>query len=166
MAARSGKEPPNAVQLNQLMCERVRKELRCQKLHTEYGVNPLQRGEAVRPAPRSHKTGAEAPRAGHGWRRAAGRREGAGGSRAPTVARGADGGGASGRVFFYPVNPPAHSETARRHSANLPSLDGAFVSVSRTWNPQIPSKQHRAKTGQRAPTLHHVSSAPGLISTC
>lgn len=59
MAARSEREPPDAVQLNQLMCERVRKELRCQKLHTEYGVNPLQRGEAARPAPRSHRPGAK-----------------------------------------------------------------------------------------------------------
>ncbi|XP_030350781.1 protein FAM183A isoform X3 [Strigops habroptila] len=43
MAARSAKEPLDPVRLNQLLCERVRKELKCQRLHTEYGVNPLQR---------------------------------------------------------------------------------------------------------------------------
>ncbi|KAK2543322.1 Fam183a isoform B [Columba livia] len=61
MAARSGKEPPNAVQLNQLMCERVRKELRCQKLHTEYGVNPLQRVHAIAKKPMSWHDNIEEP---------------------------------------------------------------------------------------------------------
>lgn len=47
MAARGReKEPPDLVHQNQIFCETVRKELRCQKLHTEYGVNPLKRGEA------------------------------------------------------------------------------------------------------------------------
>lgn len=50
MAARGGeKEPPDAVHLNRLLCERVRKELRCQRLHTEHSINPLRRGE--RPPP-------------------------------------------------------------------------------------------------------------------
>ncbi|XP_065698579.1 cilia- and flagella-associated protein 144 [Patagioenas fasciata] len=61
MAARSGKEPPNAVQLNQLMCERVRKELRCQKLHTEYGVNPLQRVHTIAKKPMSWHDNIEEP---------------------------------------------------------------------------------------------------------
>uniref|UniRef100_A0A674JF40 Uncharacterized protein n=1 Tax=Terrapene triunguis TaxID=2587831 RepID=A0A674JF40_9SAUR len=44
MAARGReKEPPDLVHQNQIFCETVRKELRCQKLHTEYGVNPLKR---------------------------------------------------------------------------------------------------------------------------
>ncbi|XP_008489033.1 protein FAM183A [Calypte anna] len=43
MAARRGeKEPLDAVQLNQLQTERVRKELKSQRLHTEFSVNPLQ----------------------------------------------------------------------------------------------------------------------------
>uniref|UniRef100_A0A669PDE5 Uncharacterized protein n=1 Tax=Phasianus colchicus TaxID=9054 RepID=A0A669PDE5_PHACC len=41
MAARGGeKEPPDAVHLNRLLCERVRKELRCQRLHTEHTLRP------------------------------------------------------------------------------------------------------------------------------
>lgn len=49
MAARgAGKEPPDPVRQNQLLCERVRKELQHQRLHTEFGVNPLHRGEAAR----------------------------------------------------------------------------------------------------------------------
>lgn len=48
MAARSGEtEPPDPVRQNQLLCERVRKELQHQRLHTEFGVNPLHRGEAA-----------------------------------------------------------------------------------------------------------------------
>jgi len=46
MAARGGKkEPPDAVHLNRLLYERVRKELRCQRLHTEHSINPLRPGE-------------------------------------------------------------------------------------------------------------------------
>ncbi|XP_009952039.1 PREDICTED: LOW QUALITY PROTEIN: protein FAM183A [Leptosomus discolor] len=42
MAARSAeKEPPEPVQQNGLLCERVRKELQCQQLHTQCAVNPL-----------------------------------------------------------------------------------------------------------------------------
>lgn len=46
MAARGGKkEPPDAVHLNRLLYERMRKELRCQRLHTEHSINPLRPGE-------------------------------------------------------------------------------------------------------------------------
>lgn len=63
MAARSEKKQPlDQVRQNQLLCERVRKELQCQRLHTQYSVNPLHRGEA---APRSQGTGAEASGARH-----------------------------------------------------------------------------------------------------
>lgn len=56
MAARSGeKEPPDPVRQNQLLCERVRKELQCQRLHTQYGLNPLHRGEAARGRLRGHR---------------------------------------------------------------------------------------------------------------
>ncbi|KAJ7410105.1 protein FAM183A isoform 2 [Willisornis vidua] len=42
MAARGGgREKPDAVQENRLLCERVQKELRHQRLNTEYTVNPL-----------------------------------------------------------------------------------------------------------------------------
>uniref|UniRef100_A0A8D0EZG2 Uncharacterized protein n=1 Tax=Strix occidentalis caurina TaxID=311401 RepID=A0A8D0EZG2_STROC len=48
MAARSTeREPLDPVRQNQLLCERVRKEGQCQKLHTQYNVNPLHRGEAA-----------------------------------------------------------------------------------------------------------------------
>ncbi|XP_025952565.1 cilia- and flagella-associated protein 144 isoform X4 [Dromaius novaehollandiae] len=40
-ALRGEKEPPDAVHQNQIFRERVRRELQRQRLHTEYGVNPL-----------------------------------------------------------------------------------------------------------------------------
>uniref|UniRef100_A0A8C2T9R1 Uncharacterized protein n=1 Tax=Coturnix japonica TaxID=93934 RepID=A0A8C2T9R1_COTJA len=46
MSARKEKEPPDAVHLNRLLCERVRKELRCQRLHTEHCINPLQKNSS------------------------------------------------------------------------------------------------------------------------
>ncbi|XP_075770725.1 cilia- and flagella-associated protein 144 isoform X2 [Pelodiscus sinensis] len=46
MAARArDKEPPDLVHQNQIFCETVRKELRCQRLHTEYGLNPRKRAK-------------------------------------------------------------------------------------------------------------------------
>uniref|UniRef100_A0A672US38 Uncharacterized protein n=1 Tax=Strigops habroptila TaxID=2489341 RepID=A0A672US38_STRHB len=51
----NAKEPLDPVRLNQLLCERVRKELKCQRLHTEYGVNPLQRGEAAHGRSQGHR---------------------------------------------------------------------------------------------------------------
>ncbi|XP_051664516.1 protein FAM183A [Manacus candei] len=43
MAARGGqRERPDAVQLDRLLSERVHKEMRHQKLYTQYTVNPLQ----------------------------------------------------------------------------------------------------------------------------
>lgn len=40
-ASRVPKEPLDLVSQNKIFCETVQKELRCQRLHTEYGVNPL-----------------------------------------------------------------------------------------------------------------------------
>ncbi|KAM8999837.1 cilia- and flagella-associated protein 144 [Sarcophilus harrisii] len=41
MAARGReKAPPDPVHQNQIMCELIRKELRAQKLYTQYNVNP------------------------------------------------------------------------------------------------------------------------------
>ncbi|XP_009903670.2 cilia- and flagella-associated protein 144 [Dryobates pubescens] len=53
MATRSGKEPLDPVRLNQLLCERVRKELQCQRLYTEFRVNPLHGVHAVTRKPMS-----------------------------------------------------------------------------------------------------------------
>ncbi|KAM9280412.1 LOW QUALITY PROTEIN: cilia- and flagella-associated protein 144 [Cariama cristata] len=62
MAARSGeKEPPDPVRQNQLLCERVRKELQCQRLHTEYGVNPLHRVHVITKKPMSWHDNIEEP---------------------------------------------------------------------------------------------------------
>lgn len=56
MASRSpNKEPLDPVRLNQLLCERVRKELKCQRLHTEYSVNPLRPGEAAHGRSQGHR---------------------------------------------------------------------------------------------------------------
>lgn len=69
MAARSGeKEPPDPVRQNQLLCERVRKELQCQRLHTQYDVNPLHRGEAARGRPHGHRARAGNPEGKRGVR--------------------------------------------------------------------------------------------------
>ncbi|XP_031456627.1 protein FAM183A isoform X2 [Phasianus colchicus] len=62
MAARGGeKEPPDAVHLNRLLCERVRKELRCQRLHTEHSINPLRRVHTVTQKPMSWHDNIEEP---------------------------------------------------------------------------------------------------------
>ncbi|XP_021260537.1 protein FAM183A [Numida meleagris] len=62
MAARGAqKEPPDAVHLNRLLCERVRKELRCQRLHTEHSINPLRRVHAVTQKPMSWHDNIEEP---------------------------------------------------------------------------------------------------------
>uniref|UniRef100_A0A8C4YFK9 Cilia and flagella associated protein 144 n=1 Tax=Gopherus evgoodei TaxID=1825980 RepID=A0A8C4YFK9_9SAUR len=62
MAARScEKEPLDLVHQNQIFCETVRKELRCQKLHTEYGVNPLKRVHTITRKPMSWHDNIEEP---------------------------------------------------------------------------------------------------------
>ncbi|XP_075567656.1 cilia- and flagella-associated protein 144 [Pelecanus crispus] len=62
MAARSGeKEPPDPVRQNQLLCERVRKELQCQRLHTQYGLNPLHRVHTITRKPMSWHDNIEEP---------------------------------------------------------------------------------------------------------
>ncbi|XP_051481418.1 protein FAM183A isoform X2 [Apus apus] len=54
MAARGGeKEPLDAVSQNRILCERVRKELHCQKLHTRFDVNPLHRVHTLTRKPMS-----------------------------------------------------------------------------------------------------------------
>ncbi|XP_074859278.1 cilia- and flagella-associated protein 144 isoform X2 [Carettochelys insculpta] len=55
------KEPPDLVHQNQIFCETVRKELRCQKLHTEYGVNPLKRVHTITRKPMSWHDNIEEP---------------------------------------------------------------------------------------------------------
>ncbi|XP_030427530.1 protein FAM183A isoform X2 [Gopherus evgoodei] len=66
MAARScEKEPLDLVHQNQIFCETVRKELRCQKLHTEYGVNPLKRVHTITRKPMSWHDNIEEPADGH-----------------------------------------------------------------------------------------------------
>ncbi|NP_001264494.2 protein FAM183A isoform 2 [Gallus gallus] len=67
MAARGGKkEPPDAVHLNRLLYERVRKELRCQRLHTEHSINPLRPVHAVTQKPMSWHDNIEEPADGEG----------------------------------------------------------------------------------------------------
>ncbi|XP_074953985.1 cilia- and flagella-associated protein 144 [Phalacrocorax aristotelis] len=62
MAARSGgKQPPDPVQQNRLLCERVRKELQYQGLHTQYGVNPLRRVHTITKKPMSWHDNIEEP---------------------------------------------------------------------------------------------------------
>uniref|UniRef100_A0A8B9F660 Uncharacterized protein n=1 Tax=Amazona collaria TaxID=241587 RepID=A0A8B9F660_9PSIT len=62
MASHSAnKEPLDPVRLNQLLCERVRKELKYQRLHTEYSVNPLQAGEAAHGRSQGHEELASGP---------------------------------------------------------------------------------------------------------
>ncbi|XP_015725548.1 protein FAM183A [Coturnix japonica] len=61
MSARKEKEPPDAVHLNRLLCERVRKELRCQRLHTEHCINPLRRVHTVAQKPMSWHDNIEEP---------------------------------------------------------------------------------------------------------
>ncbi|XP_039179195.1 protein FAM183A isoform X2 [Crotalus tigris] len=39
------KEPLDPVSQNKIFCETVRKELRCQRLHTEYALNPLMKAK-------------------------------------------------------------------------------------------------------------------------
>ena len=79
--------------------------------------------------------------------------------------------GATGGLFFCLGNQSAHSKTEWRCNqfAHIRQCLSKHVEVRllfRIWNPRILSEQHRAKKGQRAPTLHRVSSAPELISTC
>ncbi|OXB54056.1 hypothetical protein ASZ78_001296 [Callipepla squamata] len=62
MAARGeGREAPDAVHQNRLLCERVRKELRGQRLRTEHGINPLRRVHVVTPKPMSWHDNVEEP---------------------------------------------------------------------------------------------------------
>ncbi|KAM6343413.1 cilia- and flagella-associated protein 144 isoform 2-T2 [Alca torda] len=61
MAARSEKEPLDPVRQNQLLCERVRKELQCQRLHTQYSVNPLHRVHTITRKPMSWHDNIEEP---------------------------------------------------------------------------------------------------------
>uniref|UniRef100_A0A674JB08 Uncharacterized protein n=1 Tax=Terrapene triunguis TaxID=2587831 RepID=A0A674JB08_9SAUR len=91
MAARGReKEPPDLVHQNQIFCETVRKELRCQKLHTEYGVNPLKRGKVGRKGPTPQTEGDWTGEYKYPLRR------GRGESRGPPLQTGRDGRGRQG----------------------------------------------------------------------
>ncbi|KAM9186549.1 cilia- and flagella-associated protein 144 [Mergus octosetaceus] len=62
MAARgAARERPDPVQLDRLLGERVRKELRCLRLLTEYGLNPLRRVHTVTKKPMSWHDNIEEP---------------------------------------------------------------------------------------------------------
>ncbi|KAM4655037.1 cilia- and flagella-associated protein 144 [Amazona ochrocephala] len=62
MASHSAnKEPLDPVRLNQLLCERVQKELKYQRLHTEYSVNPLQPVHTITRKPMSWHDNLEEP---------------------------------------------------------------------------------------------------------
>ncbi|XP_074762508.1 cilia- and flagella-associated protein 144 isoform X1 [Athene noctua] len=62
MAARGGeREPLDPVRQNQLLCERVRKERQCQRLHTQYNVNPLHRVHTITKKPMSWHDNIEEP---------------------------------------------------------------------------------------------------------
>ncbi|XP_062437739.1 cilia- and flagella-associated protein 144 [Rhea pennata] len=60
-ALRGEKEPPDAVRQNQIFCERVRRELQCQRLHTEFGVNPLRPVHMITRKPMSWHDNIEEP---------------------------------------------------------------------------------------------------------
>ncbi|XP_064372143.1 cilia- and flagella-associated protein 144 isoform X1 [Dromaius novaehollandiae] len=60
-ALRGEKEPPDAVHQNQIFRERVRRELQRQRLHTEYGVNPLRPVHMIARKPMSWHDNIEEP---------------------------------------------------------------------------------------------------------
>ncbi|XP_077190256.1 cilia- and flagella-associated protein 144 [Paroedura picta] len=60
-AARPTKEPLDPVSQNKIFCETVQKELRCQRLHTEYGVNPLLKVHTITRKPMSWHDNLEEP---------------------------------------------------------------------------------------------------------
>ncbi|KAM3839494.1 cilia- and flagella-associated protein 144 isoform 2-T2 [Vipera latastei] len=55
------KEPLDPVSQNKIFCETVRKELRCQRLHTEYALNPLMKVHALTGKPASWHDNLEEP---------------------------------------------------------------------------------------------------------
>ncbi|XP_007432724.1 protein FAM183A [Python bivittatus] len=63
MAAGKGgvKEPLDPVNQNKILCETIRKELRCQRLHTEYSPNPLMKVHAITGKPASWHDNLEEP---------------------------------------------------------------------------------------------------------
>ncbi|XP_051855943.1 protein FAM183A isoform X1 [Antechinus flavipes] len=55
------KAPPDPVHQNQIMCELIRKELRAQKLYTEYNVNPHHQVHNITRKPMSWHDNVEEP---------------------------------------------------------------------------------------------------------
>ncbi|XP_062996392.1 cilia- and flagella-associated protein 144 [Elgaria multicarinata webbii] len=55
------KEPLDPVSQNKIFCETVRKELRCQRLHTEYTLNPLLKVHTLTGKPASWHDNLEEP---------------------------------------------------------------------------------------------------------
>ncbi|XP_078529662.1 cilia- and flagella-associated protein 144 [Lissotriton helveticus] len=51
--APAGREKPNQVVLNAIQCETVKKEMRSQKLYTEFNINPFHKVEVVAGKPMS-----------------------------------------------------------------------------------------------------------------
>ncbi|XP_053099430.1 protein FAM183A [Hemicordylus capensis] len=60
-AARLPKEPLDPVSQNKIFCETVRKELRCQRLHTEFGLNPLLKVHTIAGKPMAWHDNLEEP---------------------------------------------------------------------------------------------------------
>nr|XP_056701272.1 cilia- and flagella-associated protein 144 [Euleptes europaea] len=60
-AAKATKEPLDPVSQNKIFRETVEKELRCQRLHTEYGVNPLLKVHVITRKPMSWHDNLEEP---------------------------------------------------------------------------------------------------------
>uniref|UniRef100_A0A8D2KSL3 Family with sequence similarity 183 member A n=1 Tax=Varanus komodoensis TaxID=61221 RepID=A0A8D2KSL3_VARKO len=57
----ASKEPLDPVSQNKIFCETIRKELRCQRLHTEYTVNPLLKVHTLTGKPMSWHDNLEEP---------------------------------------------------------------------------------------------------------
>ncbi|XP_061488624.1 cilia- and flagella-associated protein 144 isoform X2 [Rhineura floridana] len=60
-AGRVPNEPLDQVSLNKIFCETVRKELRCQRLQTEYALNPLLNVHTITGKPMSWHDNLEEP---------------------------------------------------------------------------------------------------------
>ncbi|KAK0064923.1 cilia- and flagella-associated protein 144-like [Biomphalaria glabrata] len=53
------KEPVNAVHQNSILCETIAKENRCQKIYTNYGINPFRKIHVIAGKPNSQHDTAE-----------------------------------------------------------------------------------------------------------
>ncbi|CAL1544259.1 unnamed protein product [Lymnaea stagnalis] len=59
------KEPANAVHQNSILCETIKKEGRCQKLYTNYGINPFRKIHVIAGKPNSRHDTAEGEEDSH-----------------------------------------------------------------------------------------------------